>query len=91
MAEMGDSDSLDEEIAYLRLVVRRLIGMLDHAETKEQMICWSRVLFDGISRLGSLLKARRSLAPQPKSAEDELTEAIDAALDELSEEWAIDL
>ena len=84
------TDSLEDEIAFTRVVCRRLAKQLQTAdfESTEDMIRLADSLFRGTGRIASLLKVQRSISGQ---AADGIAGAIAQALDELSTEWNVEL
>ena len=81
LAAEGDV-SLDEEIAMLRICMRRVLEAgIDPAKTLQ-------LLSRGTGQLASLMRAKRALSGD---AADGLADAFAKALDELSTELGIDL
>lgn len=84
LAQATADESVDAEIALLRLAIRRVIeryGEDDPARALE-------LLRRGVDSLVRAIRARRDLTGKP---DDGLTERLDAALDELANEWGVTL
>lgn len=84
LAQATADESMDAEIALLRLAIRRVIeryGEDDPARALE-------LLRRGVDSLVRAIRARRDLTGKP---DDGLTERLDAALDELANEWGVTL
>lgn len=83
--------NIDTVIADLHEKQLRLSRYLDeHYEdlSPEQLARFHHIHAQGSSRLGRLLRDRAVLLPE---MEDPMKEAINAALDALSEEWGVEL
>ncbi|MBC7264961.1 MAG: hypothetical protein H5T64_11495 [Chloroflexi bacterium] len=84
LAKATADESVDAEIALLRLAIRRVIeryGEDDPARALE-------LLRRGVDSLVRAIRARRDLTGKP---DDGLTERLGAALDELASEWGVSL
>jgi hypothetical protein len=81
LAAAGDV-SLEEEIAMLRICMRRVLEAdVDPAKTLQ-------LLSRGVGQLAQLMRAKRALSGE---AADGLADAFAKALDELSTELGVDL
>lgn len=88
---------LDAEILIARLALRRTLAMLYTGTTLgeaprplalEETLRLIALAFQGVRTVARLLAVKRDLDPENT---DPLSEAINCALDELSEEWGIEL
>jgi hypothetical protein len=89
--------TLDAEIVIARVALRRILGMLLTGCTPGPdgipLTAWDYARFAGLAFQGAgtisrLLRARKILTGDRESA---LSRAIDQALDELGEEWGVEL
>ena len=89
-------DILDDEVLILRVALRRLQRMILSGLTPganpqpldvQDYARFIGLTFQGINTLTRLLRVRKDLFPDG----DILQEIFDAALDELSEEWGVEL
>lgn len=92
MATATGGDLLDE-VAFTRVMIGKLAAMVGHSMDGEDRdvltaVKLSEALFKGVGRVALLLKAQRALSPD---SADTVTGAIAAALDELGQEWDLDL
>lgn len=88
LASVAAVEGLDDEIALTRVAIRRLAERIEAAGSTEEAIALAGAMFTGTGRVAGLLKTQRSLSG--KSA-DGITGAIATALNELSNEWGIEL
>ena len=82
---------LDSEIAVARVGVRRLFDYLAHAQDLRPLAYarLANVAFHGERTIARRLRDHHTLASV--AAQDEWSEAINFALDELSAEWGVEL
>lgn len=80
--------TLEDEIAFTRVVIARLAELVEEADSIEQSVRLAHALFRGTGSVAHLLRAQLALSGQ---SSDRISEAIDAALDELGAEWGLDL
>ena len=87
---MAGDPSLLDEIAFTRVVIRRLACLLNEIEhlNIDDATTLANALFRGTGRVAALLKTERAISGD---AADGIAGAIAQALDELSTEWNIDL
>jgi hypothetical protein len=88
LAVVGTSVTLDDEIAFIRVVLRRLADLASQAGTIEEACRLASTLFTGTGQVAHLLRAQQALTGQTA---DTLATAIASALDELGEEWGLQL
>lgn len=87
--EMGAaSNRLTEEIAALRLVLRRLYHLATETQDTKALVRYTDLYGRGCMRLARLLKAEKGAQGR---AADMLTEMIDEAILEVNKEWGLDL
>ena len=88
LAIVGVDATLDDEIAFTRVVIRRLAQMIDAASTIDEAVRISDGLLRGTGHVAALLKTKRALSGQ---AADGIAGAIGVALDELGNLWDLKL
>ena len=88
LAAVATETGLDDEIALARVAIRRLAERIDMVEETGDAVALSAALFNGAGRVAGLLKAQRALSGR---AADGVAGAIAQALDELSNEWGVQL
>ena len=84
----GTVQSLEDEIAFTRVVVRRLADLIEETNGVAEATRLADALFRGTGRVADLLRAQQTLSRQ---AAEGLLQAIEQALDELGEEWGVEL
>lgn len=89
LATIDTTADLTDEIAIVRLTLRRLAACFDDDDlTLLDLVALARVLLRGASRVARLLETQRTLfGDRP----DGISRSIDQALGELEQEWDIDL
>lgn len=87
MATATQGDLLDE-VAFTRVMVGRLAEMVGETHDTLTAVKLAEAAFRGVGRIAILLKTQRALSPD---SADKVTEVIAAALDELGQEWDLDL
>lgn len=85
-------DLLDE-VAFTRVMVGKLAAMVGYSMDGEDRdvltaVKLSEALFRGVGRIALLLKAQKALSPD---SADAVTDVIAGALDELGQQWDLDL
>lgn len=88
MATMEASMDLTDEIAMIRMALRRAAALLNEELSVRELVAVVGVLLAGTGRVAGLLKAQRDIS---SGGNDGMTEAIAKALEELGEEWGTDL
>jgi hypothetical protein len=88
IATIDTSQDLEDEIAIVRLTLRRLAAQISQDLSVRETVAVAGVLLEGAGKVAALLKARRALSGD---AADGISGAIAKALDELGAEWGIDL
>ena len=88
LAIVGVDATLDDEIAFTRVVIRRLAEMIDAASTIDEAVRISDGLLRGTGQVAALLKTKRALSGK---AADGIAGAIGVALDELGNLWDLNL
>lgn len=88
LATVGADPGLADEIAFTRVVIRRLAELIGEAGSIEQAVSLSSALFTGAGRVAMLLKTQHAISG---AAADGLNAAIGHALSELSTIWGTDL
>lgn len=81
-------ESLDDEIAAVRVAIRRVFEQLEHDLVAEEYAKLAALIFTGANTVARLLRARRALTGE---AADGISGAIAQALDELANEWGVEL
>lgn len=92
MATATGGDLLDE-VAFTRVMVGKLAAMVGYSMDGEDRdvltaVKLSEALFRGVGRIALLLKAQKALSPD---SADAVTDVIAGALDELGQQWDLDL
>jgi uncharacterized protein YjcR len=92
-AQEPDAVTIEQAIAGLVDKMTRIDGLIEAAtangsQPHDRVIRLFEIYTKASSRLSRLLRDKRDLSGE---ADDSINEAIAAALDELSEEWGIDL
>ena len=88
LAIVGADATLDDEIAFTRVVIRRLADMINAASTIDEAVRISDGLLRGTGHVAALLKTKRALSGK---AADGIAGAIGVALDELGNLWDLKL
>jgi hypothetical protein len=88
LAVLGGDMSLVDEVAFTRVVIRRLADLIEEVETVEQASRLGNTLFRGVGRVASLLRTQQALSGKTADA---VNQVIDAALDELGPQLGLDL
>ena len=88
MALVGTSVTLEDEIAFTRVVIRRLADMVDSAETIDDACKLANTLFAGTGRVASLLRTQQMIS---RGNSGGVMGVIADALEELGDEWGIEL
>ena len=88
IAAIDTSQDLEDEIAIIRLTLRRMAARMTDDTSNREMVAIAGILLDGASRIAGLLKVQRALSGD---AADGISGAIAKALQELGTEWGIDL
>jgi len=88
LAQVGTSDSLDDELAFTRVVIMRLPALVEEEDSLRESIRLAEALFKGTGRVSNLLRARRAIRAD---AAEGMAGAIGQALDELSVELGVEL
>ncbi|HHY88990.1 MAG TPA: hypothetical protein GYA06_08740 [Chloroflexi bacterium] len=78
------SDGLTEEIAMLRVVLRRVMALADEGRPLPELLRIAETLGKAATRLATLLKAERQLG------QGEVTSALDEVLEEMIAELRAD-
>ncbi len=82
--------TLEGEIACARILIRRLIAYMNEREPEGmEMLRFAKTVFKGTAAVARMLEKEHTLRTLAQQAG--LTPAIYQALDELAEEWGIDL
>jgi hypothetical protein len=84
----GAAQSLDDEIAFTRVVIRRLADLLEQTDGVAEATRLADALLRGTGRVADLLRAQQALSQQ---AAEGLMQAVEQALDELAKEWGVQL
>lgn len=89
LADLGEASvTLEGEIAVVRILIRRLMTYMAEQKVEGmEMLLFTKTVFKGTAAVARLLEKERALAEQF----DDMQPAIDQALDELAEEWGIDI
>lgn len=80
LALVGSDPTLADEIAFTRVVIRRLASLVDTADSLSQAVLIADALLRGTRSVAALLKAQRAISGD---AADGIAGAIGAALDEI--------
>jgi hypothetical protein len=80
--------SLEDELAAARIAVRRVMEQLQEELTPGEYARMAGLVFTGANTISRLMRTQRVLDGQPA---DNLAKVIHKALDELAEEWGVDL
>lgn len=91
LVNLADDWSLEGEVAIARVALRRLLSFLARPDDLSPLdyARLAGVAFRGVGTVARLLKEHHTLAQATRT--DDWSRAIDAALDELSEEWGVEL
>lgn len=81
-------DSLDDELAAARVATRRVLRQLHEELEASEYAALASLIFTGTNTIARLLRTQRSLRGE---SADGIAGAIATALDELANEWDIDL
>ncbi|MCI0580864.1 MAG: zf-C3Hc3H domain-containing protein [Chloroflexi bacterium] len=81
-------DSLDDELAATRVAIRRVMEQLHDELPPEEYARLASLVFTGATAIARLLRAKRAISGL---AADGIAGAIAQALNELSNEWNIEL
>lgn len=84
----GAEQSLEDEIAFTRVVIRRLADLIEQTDGVAEATRLADALFRGTGRVADLLRAQQTLSRQVAEG---LVQAVEQALDELGEEWGVEL
>jgi hypothetical protein len=82
------NDSLDDEIAAARVATRRVLTQLHDDLDADSYAKLAGLVLDGTNTIARLLRTRRALSGD---AADGIAGAIAQALDELANEWGVEL
>ena len=81
-------DSLDDELSATRVAVRRVLEQLHGELPAEEYSRLASLIFTGANTIARLLRTQRVLSGD---SADSISGAIAVALDELANEWNVDL
>ena len=87
-ATIDTTADLTDEIAIVRLALRRLVAHLDDDLTLDDMVALARILLRGASRVARLLETQRTIFGASSSSA--ITRTIDQAIAELGQPGSID-
>jgi len=90
MALVGGSVTLDDEIAFTRVVIRRLADLVDSTESIDDACKLANTLFAGTGRVANLLRTQQTIS-RDNAGGHALMGVIADALEEVGDEWGIDL
>jgi hypothetical protein len=79
---------LEDEIAALRIRISRIMKQLEEKMTTEEYARLTDLQFKGSSTIARLMRAQRAISGE---AAEGISGAIGQALDEMANEWRIDL
>jgi len=79
---------LEDEIAALRIRISRIMKQLEEKMTTEEYARLADLQFKGSSTIARLMRAQRAISGE---AAEGISGAIGQALDEMANEWRIDL
>ena len=88
IAAMDTSQDLEDEIAIVRLTLRRLAARMSDDLSIREMVAVAGIMLHGAGRVAGLLRVQRAISGD---AADGISGAIAKALEELGNEWGIDL
>lgn len=88
LAAVAAETGLDDEIALTRVAIRRLAQRIEQAGDSSEATALAGALFVGTGRVAGLLKAQKSLSGD---VADGIAGAIGLALNELANEWGVNL
>jgi len=88
LARPGTEQALADEIAFTRVVIRRLADLIAEADGVAEATRLAHALFRGTGRVADLLRAQQTLSRQ---AAEGLMQAVEQALEELGKEWGLEL
>jgi hypothetical protein len=87
LMEAGDQTNLIDEIAMLRVTMRRCLEMANGIDDIETAIKWLGVLGATATRIAGLLRTQKILGSDSQSAE---LDAISQALDMIAHDWHLE-
>jgi len=88
MALVGSSATLEDEIAFTRVVIRRLADLVDSAESIDDACRLANTLFTGTGRVANLLRTQQTISRGDSGG---VLGVIADALEQLGGEWGIKL
>lgn len=83
-----DQVSVKGEVAAARIVARRLLAQMGEAGGGQQLARFAPLVLEALRTVAMLMETEKGLGPR---REDEIASAIGQALDELGEEWGVEL
>jgi hypothetical protein len=90
VANLDNVTDIDDEIAIVRVILARVLPLLDDPTRLPtvEVVALVPLVLNSTGRIARLLRDRRALSGE---AGDSLLEALGVALDELATEWGTDL